>query len=146
MNILLIILASVAGLFVLSIIFWIVYAAVTDKKRTADYAEFSLLFFDDASKKQLQKIVTLYEKDKVKEINKLVEGLDKEFSNRVVDKLHPSRRPPDLSSGKLGDELAWSSWLLRLKEHGYSKEASEIIACCYINSLDKILLEKTTES
>jgi hypothetical protein len=146
MNILLIILASVAGLFVLSIIFWFVYAAVTDKKRTADYAEFSLLFFDDTSKKQLQEIVALYEKDQVKEINKLVEGLDKEFTNSVVDKLHPSRRPPDLSSGKFGDELAWSNWLLRLKEHGYSKEASEIIACCYINSLDKILLEKTTES
>lgn len=146
MNTLLIIIATIAGLFVLSIIFWFVYAAVTDKKRTANYAELSLLFFDDASKKQLQKIVTLYEEDKVEEINKLVKGLNKEFANRVVDKLHPSRRPPDLSSGKFGDELAWSSWLLRLKDRGYSKEASEIIACCYINSLDKILLEKTTES
>ena len=146
MNILLIILASIAGLFVLSIIFWFIYAAVTDKKRTANYAELSLSFFDNASKKQLQKILALYEEDKVEEINKLVKELDEELIDKIIGRFHPSRRPPDLSAGKFGDELAWSNWLIRLKNHGYSEEASKIIACCYINSLDKILLEKTTRS
>lgn len=141
MRIVLIILAVIASLFLLNFIFWYIYAAVTDKKRTERYTKHIISSLPKFTVIQLSIILKEYDAKNVEEVNKLVQHIYGPTFDKIIDLLHPENRPKEFSAGKLGNQMAWSAWLSRLKEEGYNEKASKLIAVCYINHLQDTLIQ-----
>lgn len=141
MRIILIIIGVIIAFFVSTFIFWYIYAAVTDKKRTKRYTDYIFSVLPKSTVKNLSIILKEYKVGNVEKINELATEIPEQSFNEIVNLLDPQRKPKEFSTGKFGDRVAWEAWLSKLEKKGYNEKASQIIAICYLNYLQEALLE-----
>lgn len=145
MKILLIVVLVIVSLLILNFIFWYIVAMVTDKKRTASYTKHLVNSLPLLTRIHLIIILKAYKKEDVEKVNGLVQKMESSDVESLVKMLHPSNRSPEFSAGKFGNELSWTVWLNSLSDAGYSENASKILACCFLNSLGKVLVSQEEE-
>jgi uncharacterized protein (DUF2249 family) len=140
MNIFLIILLVIGGIFVVTFAVGMIAAAFSNSgKRQRVSSLTAKLRIPENLRAKLVDIFHEYKNGEVESVNKLVNDLDPSSLNILLAMAKPENRPAHLSSGSLGDETFRLVMEKTLTEKGYSSNATEAIIGILFYDLDKIL-------
>lgn len=140
MNLVLIIVLIVLGIFVIAFIVGMVKASIlgSNKRRYAS-ALVVISQLSDIEREVLIDVYNAHKEKNLEKVNKIVESLDKTSLQSLLDICDPKNRPVDFSAGMSGNNLSWTVMEKEFQRVGYNEYASIILSGIIFNHYDDVL-------
>lgn len=135
-----VILISVVVIFVTWFVIGIIAAAVLGRKKHRNVYAINLLSkVPPRTIEHLVKLLNAHKNSNTEEVNQIIFSIGSHELQQLLTLLGSQTRPIEFSSGKFGNELAWTVMERALQERGYTVHASKLVAGIIFHNIDEIL-------